>query len=90
MGYLKLLFIAFVLLVLGSAALAEEAGNYSRPGFYLGGGGLYAIEDFDTSVEVDNEFGFNFRLGYRLTPQHCYRRNGRTGQRVFTHECRRP
>ena len=54
MGYLKLLFIAFVLLVLGSAALAEEAGNYSRPGFYLGGGGLYAIEDFDTSVEVDN------------------------------------
>ena len=48
--------------------LAEDAGDYSWPGFYLGGGGLYGIEDFDTSVEVDNEFGFNFRLGYRLTP----------------------
>jgi hypothetical protein len=43
---------------------------YSRPGFYLGVGGLYAIEDFDNTLglEFENGPGFNFRLGYRMHP----------------------
>lgn len=62
--------LTIIFLTMVSPALAQESTNYSRPGFYLGAGGLYAIEDFDTGsrVGVDNEFGYNFRLGYRITP----------------------
>jgi opacity protein-like surface antigen len=53
-----------------SPSLAQEAANYGRSGFYLGGGGTYAIEDFNNTAGLNfkNGPGFNFRLGYRFHP----------------------
>ena len=67
---LKLLVAIGVSLMFLSPAFGEESSNYSRSGFYLGVGGLYAMENFDTGrgVDVDNGPGFNFRLGYRFHP----------------------
>ena len=51
-------------------AFSQEPTDYSRSGFYIGIGGLYAIEDFDNTgpLEFDNGPGVNFRLGYRFHP----------------------
>ena len=59
--------LSFFLLVLNSGtALAKD--DYSRPGFYLGGGGVYALENFKNTqgLQFDDMLGFNARLGYRL------------------------
>ena len=52
-------------------AFANEPGSLnSRSGFYASAGGLYAVEDFDSSsrLNFDNAPGFNLRLGYRIHP----------------------
>jgi len=33
--------------------------------FYIGGGGSYAIENFDTDTNFDNTWGINAKVGYR-------------------------
>ncbi len=71
MTYRSLLFaIGFSLAFMTTPAFAQEPTDYSRPGFYLGGGGLYAIEDFDfaNGSAIQNGPGLNFRLGYRFHP----------------------
>jgi len=70
MTFRNLFFTMGISLALLSPVFAEDSTTYSRPGFYAGIGGLYAIENFDvdTGVEVDNAPGFNFRLGYRIIP----------------------
>ena len=70
MTYRSLLFAIGFSLAFIAPAFAQDPTNYGRPGIYIGGGGLYAIEDFDDtgSLEFDNAPGFNFRLGYRFHP----------------------
>lgn len=34
--------------------------------FYIGGGGSYALEDFDTYSDFDNTWGINAKAGYRF------------------------
>jgi len=36
--------------------------------FYVGAGGSYAIEDFDTSTDFDNSWGVNAKIGYHTHP----------------------
>lgn len=68
-------------LVLGSAASAA-AGDFSRPGPYLGLGGTFGTDFFEDDVEdavedaigtsvdldIDNSWGLNTVLGYRMLP----------------------
>jgi len=53
-----------------SMTFAEDSSDFARQGFYLGAGGIYAIEDFKktNSLSFDDSLGFNLRLGYRLHP----------------------
>ncbi|MDH3504907.1 MAG: porin family protein [Nitrospirota bacterium] len=59
-----------ILILTCGQAYAQSAPQYARPGFYIGGGGAYAIEDFDNTfgLDFDNGPGFNGRLGYRFHP----------------------
>jgi opacity protein-like surface antigen len=59
-----------ILLLTWGQVYAQTASQYARPGFYIGAGGLYAVEDFDNTFGLDfeNGPGFNGRLGYRLHP----------------------
>jgi len=53
------------------AAMQEvEEVDYARPGFYIGLGGNYAIEQFDaTGIGNDgNSTGLHARAGYRIVP----------------------
>ena len=70
MIYRSFLFTMLFSFVLIAPAFAEEPSQYAQSGFYLGVGGLYAIEEFDNtgSLEFKNGPGFNFRLGYRFHP----------------------
>jgi opacity protein-like surface antigen len=58
---------------LTGSLLAQEAdpdGDYGRPGFYLGAGVMRAYnlfeEELPPGVKVDNSFGINSRVGYRI------------------------
>ncbi len=53
-----------------SMASAEESSEFARKGFYIGAGGIYALENFsDTGpLSFKDSEGYNFRLGYRLHP----------------------
>ena len=55
-----------------SLAIAQdikEHSEFARKGLYIGGGGIYAIEDFDGSnISFDDSAGFNIRAGYRFHP----------------------
>ncbi len=70
MTFRNLFFTMVISFALLSPVFAEDSTTYSRPGFYAGIGGLYAIEDFDNTsgFEFENGPGFNFRLGYRMHP----------------------
>lgn len=59
-----------ILLLTCGQAYGQDSPQYARPGFYLGGGGVYAIEDFDNTygLHFENGPGFNGRLGYRFHP----------------------
>ena len=59
-----------IMLLTCGQAYAQNPSRYARPGFYIGAGGLYAIEDFDNTFGLDfkNSPGFNGRLGYRFHP----------------------
>ncbi|MCA9473209.1 MAG: porin family protein [Nitrospira sp.] len=66
-----------------SSALAMAQGNeehseFARNGFYIGGGGMYALEEFnDTGVlSFKDSEGFNFRLGYRFHPHFAIEAEG--------------
>lgn len=61
--------------VLSGTAFAAEAparADYGRTGWYLGGGGTYAIESFDTGhgglLTVDDSAGAKVLGGYRVHP----------------------
>ncbi|GJL65634.1 MAG: hypothetical protein NPIRA05_06050 [Nitrospirales bacterium] len=63
----------FSLCVMGlstSMAFAEESSEFARNGFYIGAGGIYAIENFSRTgaLSFDDSLGFNLRVGYRLHP----------------------
>jgi opacity protein-like surface antigen len=49
-------------------AQAQATDDYARRGFYLGGGGTYAFENFqDTGgIDFDDSIGANALVGYRL------------------------
>ncbi len=49
---------------------SQESSEFARKGFYVGAGGIYAIENFNRtgSLSFDDSLGFNLRLGYRLHP----------------------
>jgi hypothetical protein len=60
-----------------STVTNEEEDDYSSPAFYIGAGGVYAIELFDSfggsdfngnlaGYEAGNSNGFNVRAGYRV------------------------
>ena len=70
-------------LVAGSALAADgddESSPFSRPGFYIGAGGVYASDIFEgeiediaedsfgvsVNVDVEDSWGANGRIGYRL------------------------
>ncbi len=46
--------------------LDEYRERYARTGPFIGGAGFYAIEDFDTSLSVDNSRGWAAFAGYRV------------------------
>ncbi len=71
MTFRNLFFTMGISFALLSPVFAEDSTTYSRPGFYLGIGGLYAIEDFDNTLglEFENGPGFNFRLGDTVSTQ---------------------
>jgi OmpA-OmpF porin, OOP family len=57
--------------VLCSAGVAQaryEEQDYARPGFYLGAGGVFAVELFDDHIDTDSGNGFHVRGGYRFHP----------------------
>lgn len=67
--------LAMALLLPGLCAAEEDAEKtgYDRPGFYVGVGGVYVIEDFskdveDVGVQRDNGGGVDVRAGYRFHP----------------------
>ena len=65
----QVLILLVCIMLIPAFCWAGESGQYDQPGFYLGVGGLYAIENFDSGgFDFDNGPGFNFRLGYRLAP----------------------
>jgi opacity protein-like surface antigen len=51
-----------------AAVTYEEEEDYAAPAFYLGAGGVFAIELFDNTGGFDfgNSNGFNVRAGYRV------------------------
>lgn len=57
-----------LLFALLSPTLADDSVTHNgRSGVYIGAGGLYAIEDFDSGqTNFDSAAGFNLRLGYRF------------------------
>ena len=48
----------------------EKSSEFARKGFYIGTGGIYAIENFNRTgaISFDDALGFNLRVGYRLHP----------------------
>lgn len=68
MHFLVRVFFLAIVLLPAVFGFAQTTKDYVRPGLYLGGGGIYAVEDFNNSSVPDfkNAPGFNFRLGYRL------------------------
>ncbi|WP_447969573.1 outer membrane beta-barrel protein [Nitrospira sp. M1] len=70
---MKKVMMLFGLCVIGfsaSIAFAEESSDFARKGFYIGAGGIYAIEKFNRTgpLSFDDVAGFNLRAGYRLHP----------------------
>lgn len=57
-----------ILLLTCGLAYGQDLPQYARPGFYLGAGGVYAIEDITSNVDWENAPGFNGRMGYRFNP----------------------
>ncbi len=58
-----------LLALTSSMAVAQEPSEFSRKGFYVGAGGIYAIENIDGgSITFDDSHGFNLRVGYRFHP----------------------
>ena len=76
----KQLCLTLVALLAAFAASTARAADseFARSGLYIGGGATYALnltdssyDDlyyYDTSVDVDDTWGFNARLGYRALP----------------------
>lgn len=57
-----------ILILAGVQAYGQDSPQYARPGVYIGAGGAYAIEDFNSNLNWGNAPGFNGRLGYRFHP----------------------
>jgi opacity protein-like surface antigen len=53
-----------VVLFVATTAAAQEI-DYARPGIYVGGGGTFAVQDFDYAGANDS-LGLNARVGYRI------------------------
>ena len=69
----SVLVLATSALLLGAtSASAEPPGpDYSRPGFYVGVNGIYALNFFDDGgglIDIRNTGGLNVRAGYRFQP----------------------
>jgi hypothetical protein len=58
-----------VFAVVASATVASAVDrDHGRSGPFLGGGGVYAFENFDADVSVDDSWGYYVRGGYRFNP----------------------
>ena len=55
-------------LLLVTHGLAGADTDYTRPGGYVGVGGVYAVDASAISVVTENSMGLTTRLGYRFTP----------------------
>jgi len=67
-----LILAASALLLGATSAFAEPPGpDYSRPGFYVGINGMYALNFFDDGgglIDINNTWGLTARVGYRSRP----------------------
>ncbi len=61
------LFFAVLVVVIFSCT-SLYAGQDHLDCFYVGVGGSYAIEDFDSSADFDNSWGVNAKIGYHTHP----------------------
>jgi hypothetical protein len=63
--------LGLVALLSGSAIAADtNGGDFARRGWYLGGGGTYAVEQLDTgNVQAGNSGGVKLLGGYRAHPR---------------------
>ena len=57
-----------VLVVVIFSCTSLYAGQDHLDHFYVGAGGSYAIEDFDSSADYDNSWGVNAKVGYHTHP----------------------
>ena len=61
-----LFFAVLVAVIFYSTSL--YAGQDHLGHFYVGAGGSYAVEDFDSSADFDNSWGVNAKIGYHTHP----------------------
>lgn len=71
--------VLLIMALLAQAVSAEVEPDYAHPGFYVGGGFTYAVENFDTGelsrrrfvrdaqFEVDDAAGLHTYVGYRFS-----------------------
>jgi opacity protein-like surface antigen len=63
----KHLFFAVLVVVLFYSTSLYAGQDYLEH-FYVGGGGSYAVEDFDNGPDYDNSWGVNAKIGYHTHP----------------------
>ena len=61
------LFFAVLVVVIFSCT-SLYAGQDHLDHYYIGAGGSYAVEDFDSSADFDNSWGVNAKIGYHTHP----------------------
>jgi len=59
--------LGFLLVLLAHSAAGADT-DFTRPGGYIGFGGVYAVDGSAIRVEIENSMGLSTRLGYRFTP----------------------
>ncbi len=57
-----------VLVVVIFSCTSLYAGQDHIGHFYVGAGGSYAVENFDSSADFDNSWGVNAKIGYHTHP----------------------
>ena len=53
-------------LIIFSVIICSKLSIADDNKFYIGAGGSYALEDFDTDSDFDNTWGINAKVGYRF------------------------
>ena len=62
MRYIFFILIAVLFFSVCTAGAEQDRSDY----FYIGAGGSYAIEDFNSDLDFDNSWGINGKIGYQF------------------------